>query len=222
MEVKPGYKRTEVGVIPEGWEIRPLAGIAQLKNGYAFKSSTYKAFGRFDVVTIANVQDGFMDVAECNKIDVLPHDVQPHHRLELGDILISMTGNVGRVCRVNTTNCLLNQRVGKLVPSSVETSFLFFMLAQRRFLTAMAAKAKGGAQGNLSVSDITDFRFPVPPTYASGEPHLHDEPVQSQDGHRRYILGGDPWRRGFEAGQGRARRGGDIGRRRLRPTAAVA
>jgi type I restriction enzyme S subunit len=169
MEVKPGYKQTEVGVIPEDWGVKPLSGIAQLKNGYAFKSSTYSALGGFNVVTIANVQDGFMDVAECNKIDGLPRDIQPHHRLELGDVLISMTGNVGRVCRVTTANCLLNQRVGKLVPSSVDASFLFLMLGQRRFLTAMAGKAKGGAQGNLSVSDITDFLFPFPPTKAEQE-----------------------------------------------------
>jgi len=169
MEVKPGYKQTEVGVIPEEWGVKPLSSIAQLKNGYAFKSRTYSALGCFNVVTIANVQDGFMDVAECNKIDGIPRDIQPHHRLELGDVLISMTGNVGRVCRVTTANCLLNQRVGKLVPSSVDASFLFLMLGQRRFLTAMAGKAKGGAQGNLSVSDITDFLFPLPPTKAEQE-----------------------------------------------------
>ncbi len=26
MEVKPGYKQTEVGVIPEEWEVKPLFG----------------------------------------------------------------------------------------------------------------------------------------------------------------------------------------------------
>jgi type I restriction enzyme, S subunit len=166
MEVKPGYKRTDVGVIPKEWAVKPLGSIAQLKNGYAFKSSTYTAFGTFNVVTIANVQDGFMDVTECNKIDVLPRDIQPHHRLEFGEILISMTGNVGRVCRVTSPHCLLNQRVGKLVPLGVDGPFLFLMLGLRRFLTAMAGKAKGGAQGNLSVSDITDFLFPLPPTKA--------------------------------------------------------
>jgi len=28
MEVKPGYKQTEVGVIPEEWEIKPLKRIS--------------------------------------------------------------------------------------------------------------------------------------------------------------------------------------------------
>src|SRR6266404_2484745 len=29
MEVKPGYKQTEVGVIPEEWEVIPLAGLCR-------------------------------------------------------------------------------------------------------------------------------------------------------------------------------------------------
>ena len=29
MELKPGYKQTEVGVIPEDWEVEPLGQIAE-------------------------------------------------------------------------------------------------------------------------------------------------------------------------------------------------
>jgi len=32
-EVRPGYKRSEVGVIPENWDIRPLSELFELKNG---------------------------------------------------------------------------------------------------------------------------------------------------------------------------------------------
>ena len=31
--MKPGYKQTEVGVIPEEWEVRPLSALGQFKNG---------------------------------------------------------------------------------------------------------------------------------------------------------------------------------------------
>ena len=33
MELKAGYKRTEVGVIPEDWDAVPLNSIGQFKNG---------------------------------------------------------------------------------------------------------------------------------------------------------------------------------------------
>lgn len=166
MEVRPGYKQTEVGVIPEDWEAMQLGQTALLKNGYAFKSETYDSLGDFKIITIANVQDGFMDATECSRIVSLPPDLQAHQQLRVGDIVISMTGNVGRVCRVTEPSCLLNQRVGKLAPTCVDADMLFFLLGQRRFITSMGTKAKGGAQGNLSVTDITEFQFAVPPTDA--------------------------------------------------------
>jgi type I restriction enzyme S subunit len=162
MEVKPGYKQTEVGVIPEEWEVKRLGELAALKNGYAFKSDTYTTLGNFKVITIANVQDGYMDARECNSITCEPKDLQSHQRLQIGDILISMTGNVGRVCRVTEKNCLLNQRVGKLIPTAVDDAMLFILLSQPSFIKAMTGVAKGGAQPNLSVSEISDHRFCVP------------------------------------------------------------
>lgn len=184
MEVKPGYKQTEVGVIPEEWEVKSLGQIAQLKNGYAFKSETYDSLGDFKVVTIANVQDGFMDTAECSRIFSTPSDLQAHQRLSIGDILISMTGNVGRVCRVTEPSCLLNQRVGKLTPTDFDADLLFLLLSQRRFITSMATKAKGGAQGNLSITDITEFPFAIPPNDA--EQSAIAEALSDVDG----LLGG--------------------------------
>lgn len=144
------------------WEVKRLGDVAQLKNGYAFQSSTYTGLGRYKVVTIANVQDGYMTVAECNKIAQLPPDIQSHQCLCRNDILISMTGNVGRVCRVNDDNCLLNQRVGKLLPNGIDSGFLYATLCQSKFLVAMGLKAKGGAQGNLSKPDITEYQVQLP------------------------------------------------------------
>jgi type I restriction enzyme S subunit len=160
--MKPGYKQTEVGVIPEDWEVKRLGELAVLKNGYAFKSDTYTTLGNFKVITIANVQDGFMTTRECNSIACEPKDLQSHQRLQIGDILISMTGNVGRVCRVTEKNCLLNQRVGKLIPTTVDDDMLIILLRQPSFIMAMTGVAKGGAQPNLSVSEISDHRFCVP------------------------------------------------------------
>ncbi len=144
------------------WEVKRLGEVAMLKNGYAFKSDTYTSLGTFKIITIASVQDGYMLTDACNTIADEPTDLQPHQRLRRGDILISMTGNVGRVCRVNENHCLLNQRVGKLVPVGVVDALLFVLLGQPSFISAMTGVAKGGAQPNLSASDITEHTFNIP------------------------------------------------------------
>ena len=92
-----GYKPSELGDIPEDWEACFLADIANLKNGYAFKSADYCSHGKYCIVTIACVQNGYMNILDSNKLNKLPFDIQSHQILTRGSLLISMTGNVGRV-----------------------------------------------------------------------------------------------------------------------------
>lgn len=145
------------------WQEEPIGDTAQFVNGYTFRSSTYDNKGEYKVVTIANVQDGHMSFKRVNRIKELPGDIQNKQVLEIGDILISMTGNVGRTCRVTEQKCLLNQRVGKIVSSrEVSQDFLFFVLSSKRFIIRMIALAQGGAQDNLSMKDIMKYSFELP------------------------------------------------------------
>jgi type I restriction enzyme, S subunit len=165
MAVKLGYKQTEVGVIPSDWAIQSLGNVADLKSGFAFPSKSYSAHGQFKIITISNVHDGSFESLSCNRIDSVPAAVQFHHILNVNDILISMTGYVGRACIVTDIYCLLNQRVGKLVPRNILHQFLYVLLRNPGFMSSMSASAKGAAQGNLSVSDVLDYRFPLPPLH---------------------------------------------------------
>ena len=45
MAVKPGYKQTEVGVIPEDWELKALKDVFTLKSGFAFSSEHFSNVG---------------------------------------------------------------------------------------------------------------------------------------------------------------------------------
>ena len=75
-----------------------LSKVAELKNGYAFQSSKYNALGKWKILTIANVAgERYVKTNECNCIIEIPYDIQKHQKLEANDILISLTGNVGRV-----------------------------------------------------------------------------------------------------------------------------
>jgi len=86
--------------------------------------------------------------------------------LKAGDMLISMTGNVGRVCKVLESGFLLNQRVGKIIPMSIDNDFLYSVLSSDSFREEMIELAQGGAQPNLSVGDILDYAFECPSSFA--------------------------------------------------------
>ena len=81
-----------------------LSNIATLKNGYAFQSGKYNALGKWKILTITNVSgERYINDEDYNCIINLPNDIQDHQVLKEGDILISLTGNVGRVVSIQQT-----------------------------------------------------------------------------------------------------------------------
>jgi type I restriction enzyme S subunit len=61
---------------------------------------------------------------------------------------------------------LLNQRVGKLIPEKIDAAFFYQLLQRDEFRNTMQLKAAGGAQGNLSAGDITEYAFSAPTALA--------------------------------------------------------
>jgi len=56
MDVKPGYKQTEVGVIPEDWEVKNLGNVVTLQRGYDLPSRLRRP-GSFPIVTSSGIED---------------------------------------------------------------------------------------------------------------------------------------------------------------------
>jgi type I restriction enzyme S subunit len=144
------------------WRAVKLSDVCDFINGFTFKSETYSDDGMFKIITIANVQDGFMNLDSVNLVKTLPLNITKQQILKRDDVLISMTGNVGRVCKVIDNNCLLNQRVGKIIPKKIDHELLYYILSDRSFLKKMIDRAQGGAQGNLSASDIKNHVVNIP------------------------------------------------------------
>ena len=139
-----------------------LSNIATLKNGYAFQSGKYNALGKWKILTITNVPgERYINDEDCNCIINLPNDIQDHQVLKEGDILISLTGNVGRVSLCKNGNYLLNQRVGLLqLAKNVNQEFLYQILSSQRFENSMIACSQGAAQMNIGKGDVENYVLP--------------------------------------------------------------
>lgn len=141
--------------------IVPFAEIMSFENGFAFKSSTYLPSGQYRIITIKNVQDGQIDTTGAACIDELPQRMKEGCVLQIGDALLSLTGNVGRVGIVCENGLLLNQRVAKIVPHRKELlPLLYFIYRQPSTKTQLESIAKGTAQLNLSPVETLKLTVP--------------------------------------------------------------
>ena len=129
--------------------------------GNAWKSSDYSKDGSALVVTIANVQgDYYIDDSVGNYVSI---ENAGAYVLQQNDILISLTGNVGRVSRMTSRKAVLNQRVGKItVQNRTDDEFFFQAIKRPEFLTKMNESGQGAAQMNISNSDVMNYEFQIP------------------------------------------------------------
>jgi len=160
---KPGEFVPEIRFegFTDPWEQRKLGEVASLLGGNAWSSKEYDPSGDYLVITIANVTGEYeVDDSEGNRINV---NGNSEYLLSHGDILVSLTGNVGRVSRMTSTKAVLNQRVGKLsVDCDIDDEFIFQAIRDGRFLTTMETASQGAAQKNISNSDVLSFELLLP------------------------------------------------------------
>lgn len=145
------------------WEKVKLGDICDFLNGYAFKSEKYQAKG-YRVIRITNVQKGKI-------IDEDPKFYEENIKLKKfvlkeNDILISLTGNVGRVGVVadNLLPAYLNQRVGcvRINNKQVSVNYLYSYMNSDFFENKCIQSAKGIAQKNLSTEWLKEVLIPLP------------------------------------------------------------
>lgn len=148
------------------WQYKKLGEICEILNGFAFKSSNYVSHGGIRVIRIANVQDGYISDEAPQFYPIGEMHSLGKYLLYENDLLMSLTGNVGRVALLSKDllPAALNQRVACLRPSrDINKKFLFHFLHNSLFVQDCIKAAKGVAQLNMSTEWLKEFPIPLPP-----------------------------------------------------------
>jgi type I restriction enzyme M protein len=148
------------------WSTVELGSVTEILNGYAFKSENYVDSG-VRVIRITNVQKG--KIVDNNPKFYPLDTIEPIERFKLkeGDLLISLTGNVGRVGILpkDLLPAALNQRVAclRVISDNLDPRFLFSLLNKDTFENECIKNSSGVAQKNLSTVWLSKYQIPLPP-----------------------------------------------------------
>ena len=142
-----------------------LGKLVLIQSGFAFKSPDYVDSGHF-LIRIGNVQDGYISLNNPKYVN-LDKRTKPFE-LSAGDMLTSLTGNIGRVAVVEESDlpAALNQRVSRLIMRPnvpVSLRFVRHFLASTLFRETLSKAGHGTTQQNVSPSEIGQIRISYPP-----------------------------------------------------------
>jgi type I restriction enzyme S subunit len=170
MEVKTNYTNTEVGFIPEDWDVSSLENKIEISHGFAFKSKHFVANGAYRLATPGHFHEegGFRQIGEKQKYYDGP--VPPGYVLQPGDLIIAMTeqaeGLLGSAALIpEEGNYLHNQRLGKVRTKSndVELEFLYYVFNSKYYRLKVRETAAGTKVKHTSPQKLAEIRVALPP-----------------------------------------------------------
>jgi len=167
---------SELGMIPEGWEVSKLIKHIKVINGFAFKGKDFIDSG-LPVLKIKNVKAGKILLANLAYVSAKSTLKAQKSKINFEDILITMTGNrfagsthtwVGKVAMfLRDGEFYLNQRVSKLIMlegTYLSKYYLSTMLASDEFQYYFISNStSSGGQANISPELIYNTPIIVPP-----------------------------------------------------------
>ena len=150
----------------QGWEIKKLGEVCEILNGYAFKSDKYADSGT-RIIRITNVQKGCVVDDEPKFYSDKDMIGLSQYNLYENDLLMSLTGNVGRVGLLakDMLPAALNQRVAclRIKSDKIILRYLFHCLNSSIFEQEAILSASGIAQKNMSTEWLKKYFIPISP-----------------------------------------------------------
>ena len=162
---------SELGLIPEGWRVGKLGEVLELKSGYPFSSKDYAEKSSQQIIRISDVKG--KGIIDSNKAFYISNNAIQDSRakdfiLSQGDILISMSGSIGRigiVPKIIHNTLYLNQRVGKLFfKKPLFRNYLHSLLLSNNLEEKISSMGYGSVQQNINSKQIHEIPFVIPST----------------------------------------------------------
>ena len=177
MELKPGYKQTEVGVIPEDWETDTLLSIScqimDFRGRTPKKLGTEWGGGDIPALSAGNVRMGFVDFKEeCYfGSEQLYRRWMTKGDLAKDDIVFTTEAPLGNVALVpDNRRYILSQRTVLLQvdPNRVSSRFLFQVMLSGGFQRMLADYASGSTARGIQRKKFEQLCVPIPPLHEQG------------------------------------------------------
>lgn len=165
-----GFKNTEVGDIPEDWEVKALDKEIDLITGFPFQSAKFVKNG-VRLLRGSNVKRGVTDWSEDNTKfwEDVSYELK-QYLLKEGDVVIAMDGSlVGKSFARITKNdlpALLVQRIARVRSNKIDEGYLKEFICSDYFTKHCDNVKTASAIPHISPKDIRSFQIPIPPTKA--------------------------------------------------------
>ena len=149
---------SELGEIPEGWEVKGLDNIAEFTNGLALQRFPPEGEEWLPVIKIAEMRRGYTD-----KTGRASANLDPRYIVEDGDLLFSWSGSLELLFWTHGRGAL-NQHLFKVTSDEFPQWFYWGWISEHLDEFRAIAAGKATTMGHIQRHHLTDAEVAVPPT----------------------------------------------------------
>ena len=164
MEVKPGYKQTEVGVIPEDWVCEELSKFFSFIS-YGFTNPMPTVHDGVFMITAADINYGRLQLEGARKTSEAAYRalLTAKSRPRANDVLLTKDGTLGRLALVGDETICINQSVAVIRPNGrVEPLFLKLLLESPHYQKRMVEDAGGSTIKHIYITIVDKMPLGLP------------------------------------------------------------
>ena len=156
-----GYKQTELGEIPEDWEIHSLSKICDVRDG-THDSPKYRDNG-VPLVTSKNIVDDILDLRNVSLISLEDaFEIDKRSKVDKGDIIMSMIGTIGSAVLLTDDPKFCIKNVALFKPKGVFGEYFIHFIRSSFFQDCLEDSMDGGIQKFVSLGTLRNMKIVLP------------------------------------------------------------
>ena len=165
--VKRGYKQTEVGIIPEDWDVRRIGDFTDAIAG-GTPSTNHSEYWNGEILWMSSGELNSRRIYDVTgRITELGYNNSSTHMIPQNCVLVGLAGQgkTRGTVAINFIELCTNQSIAAIFPSSEHNSEYLYQTLWRRYEELRETSSGDGGRGGLNLKLIKNFPCAFPTLY---------------------------------------------------------
>ena len=167
MEIKKGYKMTDVGVIPEDWEVKKIEpDLGRVKSGKRLPLGYFVIPNKNNhpYIRVIDMNMGYIDTSSIMYVPEEAYNYIEQYIITKDDIYISVAGTLGLIGKIPEylDGANLTENANRITEIKCDRDYLMYWLMSGYIQDCIKDSQTLGAQPKLAVYQIRDFLVALP------------------------------------------------------------
>ena len=196
------FKQTEIGEIPEDWDVKPLETLAKsINNGFVGTAAKHYVNDGIPYLMAKNIRENRIELGQLSYISDNFHKNNPRSFLETGDLLTVQSGHIGTSATVplelSGANChaLI---ITKLHCEQINSDFVAYYFNSPSGRKRLSGIFVGTTIKHINTKDLRKFLVPLPSRAEQTEiANIFKEIDKDQDASKSFLIQLNQTKRGL-------------------------